>query len=531
MANVTDSASLLTILSGWSNGVLGSLKPDDGTGDFTFSRGSDLSATRVNEDGYIEKGYENMVMHSNEFDNPIWSSNNTNVSWDITSGHEGYDGNNNAWSIGKSVSTAAYWHYNSGIAFTGIVTHSLYAKSGSLNGLLMFGGTPVLRLNLDTGLTYSWTRGLIYLNVTDAGNGWKKIVFASLDVSLQIQPQDADNNLSAAGNIYIQNYQVNQGLVERPYLNSGATPAYSGILEDQPRIDYSNGTNGNILLEPQSTNLIVHSEYFDGWVKSGTPGTTPNATISPEGVQNAYLLKSNGISDRIQVSRNLTGPHNQGLFIKYAGDNVTLRLARAQSNDRFEVNVTVSGVTLSNAQSAITDYIIKEFGNGWYYINNIQDGMLYYQIYIDVSGGNGSVYAWGAKAEEGEELFSSYIPTYGISTTRAKDTATLTKNVASTGTIYININSNSTKTLTFLGGNVSVTQGVNKIAMAYSPTALKISHNGSVVQNITRAFDTSALTQIQLGHRNNFEQTTDGINQFLTLDSFLSDADLNELTA
>ena len=67
--------------------------------------------------------------------------------------------------------------------------------------------------------------------------------------------------------------------------------------------------------------------------------------------------------------------------------------------------------------------------------------------------------------------------------------------------------------------------------MAYSPTALKISHNGSIVQNITRAFDTSALTQMQLGHRNNFEQTTDSINQFLTLDSFLTDTKLNELTA
>ena len=67
MANALEAASLVMIPSGYENGTLGSLKPTDGTGDFTFSRGSDISATRVNEDGYIEKGYENLLYPSNDF--------------------------------------------------------------------------------------------------------------------------------------------------------------------------------------------------------------------------------------------------------------------------------------------------------------------------------------------------------------------------------------------------------------------------------------------------------------------------------
>ena len=65
MSTALEAASLIMVPSGYDNGVLGSVKPTDGTGDFTFSRGSDISATRVNEDGYIEKGYENLLLQSN----------------------------------------------------------------------------------------------------------------------------------------------------------------------------------------------------------------------------------------------------------------------------------------------------------------------------------------------------------------------------------------------------------------------------------------------------------------------------------
>jgi hypothetical protein len=205
-----------------------------------------------------------------------------------------------------------------------------------------------------------------------------------------------------------------------------------------------------------------------------------------------------------------------------------------QSSEQATFNA-LTGTLISQGADVNSAYSV-DYGNGWkrfvvnYTFQDLFNNKILYPRFRWL-GNPEYVYLWGMQIEVDTTSESSYIPTYGTSSTRAKDTATLTKNVASTGTIYININSDSTKTLTFLGGNVSVTQGVNKIAMAYSPTALKISHNGTIVQNITRTFDTSALTQIQLGHRNNFEQTTDSINQFLTLDSFLTDTKLNELTA
>ena len=67
-----------------------SMKPVDGTGDFTFSRGSNLAATRVGPTGLIEKGRENLFTNSNTL---------TGVTLDNltrTTGHADPFGGNNA---------------------------------------------------------------------------------------------------------------------------------------------------------------------------------------------------------------------------------------------------------------------------------------------------------------------------------------------------------------------------------------------------------------------------------------------------
>ena len=60
MASLYDSASLVMIPSGVKDGKAYSIKPTDGSGDFTFSRGTD-TATRVNASGLIEKERGNLL--------------------------------------------------------------------------------------------------------------------------------------------------------------------------------------------------------------------------------------------------------------------------------------------------------------------------------------------------------------------------------------------------------------------------------------------------------------------------------------
>jgi len=61
-----DDASLVFLPSGEAgkDGKAYSMKPTNGDGDFTFSRGSNLTSTRVDSNGLIEKGRENLFLNS-----------------------------------------------------------------------------------------------------------------------------------------------------------------------------------------------------------------------------------------------------------------------------------------------------------------------------------------------------------------------------------------------------------------------------------------------------------------------------------
>ena len=75
---------------------------------------------------------------------------------------------------------------------------------------------------------------------------------------------DSDGVTSGtSGSIYIQDAQLESGLVATDYIETTTTSVSAGILEDMPRLDYSGGAScPALLLEPQRTNLIVHSEGF-----------------------------------------------------------------------------------------------------------------------------------------------------------------------------------------------------------------------------------------------------------------------------
>ena len=59
-----DKSSLIQVPSLYKDGLLVSTVPEDRSGDFAVARGANLSATRIGEDGYIKKGYENLLLQS-----------------------------------------------------------------------------------------------------------------------------------------------------------------------------------------------------------------------------------------------------------------------------------------------------------------------------------------------------------------------------------------------------------------------------------------------------------------------------------
>ena len=64
--------------------------------------------------------------------------------------------------------------------------------------------------------------------------------------------------------------------------------AASGV----PRIDFLNNAKGQLLLEPQRTNLVTYSEQLSSWTNTYIT-VTDNSVISPDGTTNASEIKGN----------------------------------------------------------------------------------------------------------------------------------------------------------------------------------------------------------------------------------------------
>ena len=433
MANALEAASLVMIPSGYEDGTLGSLKPTDGTGDFTFSRGSNLSATRINEQGYIEKGYENLLLQSNSFDTTAWNISN------VTGGQEGYDGTNDAWlqSGGSRLQQAISLG-------TSVYTYSLYLKAGYSNfcEIRVVGSKSiVVRYELTGSGSIITSSNTIDSKIELIGNNWYRVsgAFNASVTTFRIYPKDnSSGSQSSSSSIYIQDAMLNQGLVAYPYIETTTAPVAGGILEDMPRLDYSNGSCPALLLEPQRTNAIAHSEYI---------GNTTNSTISrndgvsPEGVENASKVTITGTSQAGITTSNayvsLSTTYTQSCYVKkdvgdYFGFGLFQLGMPINNNNYVRWNLSDINATPS-IQGSYTNAKAEDAGNGWIRLSatiittssSTRSGWKFLGMTssnnFQTSAVGDSFYLYGLQAEPDATYPTSYIPTYGVSQTRLAD--------------------------------------------------------------------------------------------------------------
>ena len=427
-------ASLVMLPSAYKDNKLYSIRPTDGSGDFTFSRGTNLSATRVNASQLIEKGRENVLLQSNQFDT-TWQRTTGTF---FTSGQGGYDGSNNAWLLNDSGQSSAYAVYQS-LNSSGVLTASIYAKAGSTNIIELDiqdnASTPLIRVDLSTGTITGGSA--IDQQVQSIGNGWYRISVTGNLTSVNF----IRIGCNGAGSIYIQDAQLEQGLVATDYIETGASTAQAGILENTPRLDYSGGAScPSLLLEPSRTNGIASSEYFQdaSWNALQTI-VTSNELVSLEGVQNASkLLAVAGLANHQIDGMDITissGAVTGSVFAK-KGANVNwirLRLSGTSNPPRawFDLeNGVVGDVDVSGSAT------IEDMGNGWYRCSLTEAGNTTsgsggrLQIFLNESNGQTEFnadgdeyhYIYGAQMEQGTYP-TSYIPTYSVSQTRAQEIA------------------------------------------------------------------------------------------------------------
>ena len=257
-----------------------------------------------------------------------------------------------------------------------------------------------------------------------------------------------------------------------------------GLIEvvgnDIPRIDYTDSTEGALLLENSSTNLIPYSEDFSQSVWSLGSNTVltyePNIT-APDGSLGVYRLTLSAQSSTFLQFQTGSGNTN------YTG---SIYAKSASGNDEG-FNLFYGG-TSSNRFITNNDWLRYDYNDSGTQFTIVNDGD---EFVTDI-------YIWGAMLEA-NSVASSYIPTNGSTVQRAAETCNDSGNSEvfndSEGVLFADIN--------FLENNVSANNQVslsdgsgNNRVMIYpfSNTQLGIRFNANSSQLVSQTLDVQILS-------------------------------------
>ncbi len=418
--NLYDKSSLVLIPSGIKDGKIYSQRPENGDGDFTFSRST--SATRVGPSGLIEKETQNLLLQSNSFDT-TWGSVGT-----LTSGQSGYDNSNDAWLFNYTTDPAIAFVSNTN---SGVQTLSLYAKGSVNNGLRIYAfGSSNCQAYFDLNIgSVENTGNLIDATIEDKGNGWYRcsMTFNQTNSFIYFYLSNNANLNATSGSILIQDAQLEQGLVARDYIETTTTAVEGGITDNVPRLDYTDASCPSLLLEPSRTNTWTYSEPT-----SGAIGNINNVSVfsdidsfSSIGLYGGVDLQG-GSTTYIYNGGAVAGSTTYAFSCYMKTSDGAAPVVAQASGDAAGDFVFLIGGTRAFTGDLLNSYSVTQFSGDIYKVeavitsiatppNPANNGFIKYD-----TNRNADLEITGFQWEQGSYA-TSYIPTYGTSVTFESD--------------------------------------------------------------------------------------------------------------
>ena len=259
-----EKPSLALIPTGYKDGKLYSVLPENGVGDFDVVRGS--GATRVNKEGLVE---DVRILSGELITNGDFSNGSTDwtlgIGWSVSDGKAVIDGTINSRLSQDAVTTIGKtYKYSFDVLDSGV---------GVIDGRFRNGGGVILSFSSEG--TYTGTF-VAYNTLADFTTLSGNTASFSID-NISVKEVTEDTNI--------------------------------------PRLDYTGGGCPSLLLEPLSTNLITHSEDFSdaSWSKSNCI-IGSEAVSSPSGAIGVSSVTNTALFGRLGTIQNL----NNGISYTYS---------------------------------------------------------------------------------------------------------------------------------------------------------------------------------------------------------------------